>query len=324
MNQGGIAQSNVVARGFNNAFSGSILMLQDYRFAGVPSLRVNVPFLMTGTNEDVERVEVLLGPASALYGPNSANGVLHIITKSPFTSQGTTLTIDGGERSLFRGAIRHAGLVTPKVGYKLSGEYFTANDWSSSSARDTLGARLPNFDPGEPDVFPAQAPGGRAGQANIRDFDLRRFTSEARVDVRPSDNSEFVTTLGYTKIGSGLELTGANGTSQIKNWSYRNVQQRARIGRLFGQVFANLSNAGNDDSLSTAGTFLLRSGQPIVDKSRVFAAQLQHGLSLGKKQDFVYGLDWIKTNPRSGGTINGRNEDIDNVTEGGDEVKLAH
>ena len=321
VNQGGIAQSNVVARGFNNAFSGSILMLQDYRFAGVPSLRVNVPFLMTGTNEDVERVEVLLGPASALYGPNSANGVLHIITKSPFTSQGTTLTIDGGERSLFRGAIRHAGLVTPKVGYKLSGEYFTANDWSSSSARDTLGARLPNFDPGEPDVFPAQAPGGRAGQANIRDFDLRRFTSEARVDVRPSDNSEFVTTLGYTKIGSGLELTGANGTSQIKNWSYRNVQQRARIGRLFGQVFANLSNAGNDDSLSTAGTFLLRSGQPIVDKSRVFAAQLQHGLSLGKKQDFVYGLDWIKTNPRSGGTINGRNEDIDDVTEVGGYVQ---
>ena len=69
----GGAQNNVVARGFNNAFSGSILMLQDYRFAGVPSLRVNVPFLMTGTNEDVERIEVLLGPASALYGPNPAN-----------------------------------------------------------------------------------------------------------------------------------------------------------------------------------------------------------------------------------------------------------
>jgi iron complex outermembrane receptor protein len=37
--QGGLGQSNVVARGFNNAFSGSLLMLQDYRFAGVPSLR---------------------------------------------------------------------------------------------------------------------------------------------------------------------------------------------------------------------------------------------------------------------------------------------
>ncbi len=33
---GGIAQANIVSRGFNNAFSGSMLMLQDYRFAGVP------------------------------------------------------------------------------------------------------------------------------------------------------------------------------------------------------------------------------------------------------------------------------------------------
>lgn len=321
VNQGGIAQSNVVARGFNNAFSGSILMLQDYKFAGVPSLRVNVPFLMTGTNEDVERIEVLLGPASALYGPNSANGVLHVITKSPFSSQGTTMTVDGGTRNLWRGSLRHAGVITPKVAYKLSGEYFSATDWSSASARDTLGNILPNFDPGEPDVFPAQAPAARAGKPNIRDFNLRRFTSEARLDVRPSENSEFVTTLGYTDVGSGLELTGANGTSQIKNWTYKSLQQRARIGRLFGQLFANLSDAGNDDSLSTTGTYLLRSGQPIVDQSRVFAAQLQHGLSLGKKQDFVYGLDWIKTNPRTGGTINGRNEEIDDVTEVGGYIQ---
>ena len=72
INKGGIAQANVVARGFNNAFSGSMLMLQDYRFAGVPSLRVNVPFLFTGTNEDIDRIEVLLGPAS---GPL----VIHIL-----------------------------------------------------------------------------------------------------------------------------------------------------------------------------------------------------------------------------------------------------
>jgi iron complex outermembrane receptor protein len=129
VSKGGIAQSNIVARGFNNAFSGSILTLQDYRFAGVPSLRVNVPLLFTSTNEDIERIEVLLGPASALYGPNSSHGVLHVITKSPFTSQGTMLTVDGGTRSLFRGSARHAGLIGDKFGYKLSGEMFRASDF---------------------------------------------------------------------------------------------------------------------------------------------------------------------------------------------------
>ena len=104
---GGLIQSNIVSRGFNNAFSTSMLMLQDYRFAGVPSLRVNVPALFTGSNEDIDRIEVLQGPAAALYGPNSGAGVLHIITKSPFQSAGTTLVVDGGERSLLRGGLRH-------------------------------------------------------------------------------------------------------------------------------------------------------------------------------------------------------------------------
>ena len=64
--QGGLVQSAIVARGFNNVFSGQMLTLIDNRFASVPSLRVNVPFLFTASNEDIERVEVLLGPAAAL------------------------------------------------------------------------------------------------------------------------------------------------------------------------------------------------------------------------------------------------------------------
>ena len=310
INAGGIAQANIVARGFNNAFSGSLLTLQDYRFAAVPSLRVNVPFLFTGTNEDIERMEVLLGPASALYGPNSANGVLHIITKSPFTSQGTTLTLDGGERSLIRGAVRHAGLIGPKAGYKLSGEYFSGTDWKY-------------YDPGEPGRFPTQAPGSRGGQEVRRDFDITRYTGEARLDLRPRDNMEAITTYGFTKGLGGIDLTAANGTGQIKNWTYQSIQQRFRWDRLFAQVFLNFSDAGNSDSTSTDGTYLLRSGQPIVDQSRVFAAQLQHATDLGPRNTFVYGLDYIFTNPRTGGTINGRNEDSDNLTEIGGYVQYT-
>ncbi|MBV6522323.1 MAG: Vitamin B12 transporter BtuB [Gemmatimonadaceae bacterium] len=309
VSRNGVAANAIVARGFNNAFSGSILMLQDYRFAGVPSLRVNVPFLSTSTNEDVERVEVLLGPASALYGPNSSHGVLHVLTKSPFTSQGTTLTVDGGTRSLFRGGFRHAGLINQKVGYKFSGEYFTATDWEYK-------------DPAEPPTFPASAPAGRAGTPNNRNYDLERMAGEARVDIRPTDNSEFVSTVGMTRVGSGMEFTGANGTALIKNWTYTSLQQRARIGRLFAQVFANLSDAGNSDGSDLSGTYLLRSGQPIVDKSRVFAAQIQHGIAFGDgRQDFVYGFDFIKTNPRTAHTINGRNEDVDDVRELGGYVQ---
>src|SRR4029079_2538552 len=71
---GGIVQSNVVSAGSNNACSATLLTLQDYRFATVPSLRVNVPFLFRSINEDIERVEVVLGRAGALYGPQRVSG----------------------------------------------------------------------------------------------------------------------------------------------------------------------------------------------------------------------------------------------------------
>lgn len=305
ISRGGIAQTNIVARGFNNAFSGSMLMLQDYRFAGVPSLRVNVPFLFTGTNEDIERMEVLLGPASALYGPNSANGVLHIISKSPFTSQGTTVSIDGGERSVLRAGLRHAGTVGEKFGFKFSGEMMRGKDFEYD-------------DPAEPNVFSQFAPAARRGQSNARSFDLERYTGEARIDIRPREGMELISTAGYTNVASGLELTGANGTAQIKGWTYTNLQQRFRWNRLFAQAFINMSNAGNDNSSSSDGTYLLRSGQPIVDKSSVAAFQLQHGFDMASnKQTFTYGIDYIATRPETGRTINGSNEDNDNVTEYG-------
>lgn len=312
INRGGIAQANVVSRGFNNAFSGSMLMLQDYRFAGVPSLRVNVPFLFTGTNEDIDRIEVLLGPASALYGPNSAAGVLHVITKSPFNSLGTTISVDGGERSVMRGGLRHAGQLNDKLAYKLSGEYMQGKDWEYN-------------DLSEPKVFPSTAnvPEARRGKAAARDFDLQRFTSEARVDIRPRDGMELISTVGFTKVGSGIDLTGANGSAQIKNWTYTSLQQRFNWNRFFAQAFVNLSNAGNDTSSSADGTYLLRSGQPIVDKSSVFALQAQHGFDLGAKQSFTYGVDYIKTNPNTGGTINGMNEANDDVSEYGAYIQSS-
>ena len=63
----GLVSASTVSRGFNGVLSGTMLGLQDYRFVGVPSLRYNVPFLYSGTSEDIERIEVLNGPAASLY-----------------------------------------------------------------------------------------------------------------------------------------------------------------------------------------------------------------------------------------------------------------
>lgn len=280
--RGGLMQANVVARGFNNIFSGALLTLTDNRFAYVPSLRVNIPYLIPTNNEDIERIEVVLGPGAALYGPNAAGGVLHVITKSPFQSQGSTLTFDGGTRDVVRGAFRTAGTLGEKFGYKLSYDSFRGNDWQPA-VRDTL---------------------ERVG----RDFRLRRQGGEARVDFRPSPGSEIIGTVGHAVAGNAVEPTGL-GPAQIRSWTFNSYQLRARTGHLFAQAFLNSSDAGN--------TFLLRTLQPIVDKSTQVVGQLQHGADFGTRQSFIYGLDYQHTVPKTEGTINGRNENDDDITEVG-------
>lgn len=312
ISSGGILQSNISSRGFNNAFSGSMLNLQDYRFAGVPSLRVNVPALYTGTMDDVERIEVLNGPASSLYGPNSANGVLHIITKSPFESQGTTLAVEGGNQSLMHVSGRHAGVFggAKEWGYKLSGEYFTAEDFKYN-------------DPNEPATFPNTAPAGRRGQPLMRDFGLRRTSGEARLDYRPNDHLENILTAGYSELGSGIEITTAFGAAQGKNWSYQSLQDRFKYKNFFAQVFWNGSNSGNKDSTDLSGTYYLRTGIPVVDKSNVLVGQLQQSGTVGNLK-LVGGIDYIATQPRSEGTIFGRNEGNTDIIEQGAYVQGAY
>ena len=140
----GLGSSFVVVRGFNNVFSGNLLSLVDNRIASVPSLRVNAYSLIPTINEDIEQIEIVSGPGSALYGPNSANGVMHILTRScvakssPFTSQGTSVSIGGGERRFFTGSLRHAGVINETIGYKVTGNYNRGDDWQKGRAKEDI------------------------------------------------------------------------------------------------------------------------------------------------------------------------------------------
>ena len=277
----GLNSSHIVVRGFNNVFSGSLLSLVDNRIARVPSLRVNSYSLIPTTSEDIERIEVVSGPGAALYGPNSANGVMHILTRSPFNSQGTTVSLGGGERSVLMGSLRHAGVFNEQIGYKLSGGYFRGNDWKEGRAlADLEGEGAP-------------------------DFDTYKASGEFRVDYRPSDEMTAILASGFTQT-TGIELTGI-GAGQTKNWTYGYVQGRFIYKDLFAQAFWNRSDA--------ADTYLLRTGQPIIDNSDLYVGQIQHGYSLGERQRFTYGLDLLLTRPDTEGSINGSNEDNDNINE---------
>lgn len=298
--QSGLTQSNVVARGFNNVFSGSLMVLTDNRIASVPSLRLNAYNFIPLVNEDVQQIEVIRGPGAALYGPNTANGVLHTITRSPFSSAGTWLSLAGGERSVLHSQARHAGTIGDRFGYKISAQYMRGNDWSFADTAEATaldnavkkrerGEPVPNFE--------------RIGQ---RDSAIERFGGEVRLDYVPTDDFTIVGALGLNQAVRNIDITGL-GAGQVQNWRYSYYQLRATYKDLFVQAFANQSDAGQ--------TYLVRTGAPVVDRSSLYVAQAQHSYSPLDELALTYGVDLLLTNPVTERTITGRNEDDDNTTE---------
>lgn len=340
----GLASSNVVIRGFNNIFSGAALTIIDNRIARVPSLRVNAYQLIPTSNYDIERMEIVRGPGSALYGPNAANGVVAIFTKSPldmeerfstkisaaagFRAKGgdsdpaTGLSYDEDlsiiDRGMFQTEFRHAGKISNKVGYKLSGGYSGGYDWryydvaNEPPVGDTL--VFGNVKDGNEfvrDTTIAPAPFDR-------DFKIQKGNADLRFDFRFTDDLELILNGGMT-IASGIELTGL-GAAQVENWIYTYAQARFRWKRLYVQYFLNSSNAG-DTYLIPRGSSEPHQVQFLIDKSKLHVAQIQHSVEPVEKISLIYGIDGLFTLPETEGTINGRFEDEDNIFQVGGYVQ---
>ena len=98
----GINNYSITVRGFNSSFSTRLLTLTDGRVANIPALRVINYSTIPQSTDDIEKMEVVLGPATALYGANAHSGVVNIISKSPANSEGFSI-IDQGNIILFNG-----------------------------------------------------------------------------------------------------------------------------------------------------------------------------------------------------------------------------
>jgi vitamin B12 transporter len=97
-------QTSVFLRGGN---SNHVLVLID-------GVKVNSPttgaFDMTNlTVDQIERIEVLQGAQSPLYGSEAVSGVINIITKRAEKTDQNTATIEAGAYHTWRGALTHSG-----------------------------------------------------------------------------------------------------------------------------------------------------------------------------------------------------------------------
>ncbi|MBI5742956.1 MAG: TonB-dependent receptor [Elusimicrobia bacterium] len=131
-------QGDVAIRGFNQSLNNRVLVLLDGKtvlqdFYGLV-LWESIPVGL----QEIDRIEVVEGPFSALYGASALQGVINIVTKSPEKINGAVLSASAGNRETASGSVLY-GKRSGNLSYKVGGEHRTMNRFEDS---DRLGSRV--------------------------------------------------------------------------------------------------------------------------------------------------------------------------------------
>ena len=215
----GVIGTGINIRGFNSAFNAKNLQVTDYRLSTL--IATGLPFgtFATVTKDDVERVEILLGPNGTLYGPNAHNGLISTITRNPRDSEGTTVAVGAGNQSVLTLRARHAQVINDKLSYKV---HFERSQGTDFEYVDTVYVGTEAYPELELD----------------RDFDVQRYG--ASVYFKTDEASELIAYYGHSN-NNNLAVTNA-GRNQIKDWKIDVAQLRYISPRFFANVYHTWSN----------------------------------------------------------------------------------
>ena len=125
----GVNTQLISARGFNSSFNTRMLFLIDGRLATLGGTGLPQGNFLPSSKIDLKSIEVVLGPAAALYGPNSGSGVVNVTTKDPWDESGVAISSRIGTQQLRDFTYRVAGTVNNSFGWKITGQYMEAVDF---------------------------------------------------------------------------------------------------------------------------------------------------------------------------------------------------
>jgi len=113
-------QSDVAVRGGVQTYNARLLVLVDGRQVYLDHYGMTNWNLLGVALEDIQQIELIRGPASALFGFNAASGVVNIITRRPSDKASLTASAElgGHDYSRIAGALQLP--FSDKVGVKLS------------------------------------------------------------------------------------------------------------------------------------------------------------------------------------------------------------
>ncbi len=139
-------------RGFANTTNVRFAQLVDGIDNQAPHIGAPIANAMGVTDLDIQKVEIISGTASALYGMNAVNGLANFITKNPFNTEGVSFrqvtgvnhmsSPDESKPHLFsESQFRIAKVLSQKWAFKLNTAFTKGYDWVADDKTD-LGATL--------------------------------------------------------------------------------------------------------------------------------------------------------------------------------------
>ena len=112
----------VGVRGFASRLARSMLVLMDGRAVYSPLFAGTYWEVQDTLLEDVDRIEVILGPGGTLWGANAVNGVINIITKEAGATEGGLVSVGGGTELQSFARFRYGARSGPGA-YRIYGKY---------------------------------------------------------------------------------------------------------------------------------------------------------------------------------------------------------
>jgi outer membrane receptor for ferrienterochelin and colicins len=321
---------NIEMRGASSLFSTSVFPILDYRSLVAPGIGAFKSDAAGLNSIDLDKIEVVRGPGSALYGPGVTAGVVHFISKSPIDHPGTTVELIGGQLSTFGASIRHAlASKNKKVGFKINAHHKKGNEFTldPNNADDAKQIKLFQkqaispiinaagviaADQSAAPVILTQAQLDPDGDGNMMANNWANTTVNGTLELRPQSDTKVVLSGGYNQAHSVFYNSQGEGLVQGKEfWTQARVQKKG----LFAQMFYVNNDGGKGDK----PTLLYQTGNISSIARQQLEGQLQYNFNLQKllNSNYTVGYDFRKAMSNSGNRVYGRNENNDDYTMSG-------
>jgi len=310
---GGITLQRVNARGFATSYQSRMLSMVDGRLATLPGAGIPQGTLTPTASLDVKTVEVVLGPASALYGANASAGVFNVITKSPWDEEGTSVSLKAGEQSLINAQLRHAGISSDgRWAWKITGEVLSADDFDNENVYFADGTNQTTHTQAEIDEALRREgdPSTWAWREDeIADFDVTSNKYEANVYYRSGDYQARAAYGWSTNDGFGTTNLGRN---RLEGWEVETLEVEVSHPRWYLRGTQTKNDAGGTFGAQNV-TPALAAGLPyetiisdpnialIFDASEMSDIEFQANQTWGNFE-LVGGASYREFKPDSGGT----------------------